>query len=80
MAEQPLTFQEGLSFICILHDHSKTSDTTVHCVIMSTTNNALCIVMTNNTAKKYVTPSDDDVYLKNQASQNTCYITFSLYF
>jgi hypothetical protein len=69
VTEQTLTFQ-GLSFMCVLHDHSNTPDPCCALCIMSTPNKALCIVITTLLRSRYVTPSDDDMYFKNSASQH----------
>jgi hypothetical protein len=56
------------TFRCVFHDHSDTTDPTDACYalrILSIANNALCIVVTNNTAEEYVAPFDGDVYLEN---------------
>jgi hypothetical protein len=56
-------------FVCTFHDHSITTDPCcVLCILC--TPNALCICVTYNTAEKYVTLFDGDVYLKNQESQD----------
>jgi hypothetical protein len=47
---------------------------------LSTPDSALCFVMTNHTADKHVTPTDGDVYLEIQASQDMCRITSSTCF
>jgi hypothetical protein len=51
--------------MCIGHDYLNTADPCCALYVLRTTNNALWIFMTNNTAEKYVTPFDRDVYLKN---------------
>jgi hypothetical protein len=52
----------------VFHDHSDTtdpSDPSYALRVLSIPNNAVCIIVTNNIPEEYVTPFDDDVYLKN---------------
>jgi hypothetical protein len=52
--------------MCVFHDHSITADPYCALCALSTPNNAMCIVVTNNTAEQYFTSFDGDVYVENQ--------------
>jgi hypothetical protein len=51
--------------MCAFHDHSL--KTVLCCTVcaLSTRNNALCIVVTNNTDENYVAPLDCDEHFEN---------------
>jgi hypothetical protein len=57
----------ALFVVCVLHDHSITTDPYCAPCVLRTPANALHITLINNTVEKYVTPFDGDVCLEIKA-------------